>query len=94
MEAAFLRYVKRWALPVKVRKMNGQGFRDWPDRLIIGPKSFSRWVEFKRPQLGKVSAGQRALFAEFGQMNHPVVIFDDALLAATWLRAELEKHLG
>ncbi len=38
----------RWAS----RKMNGLGFRDWPDRLFIPPKGNRTrrpfWVEFKR----------------------------------------------
>lgn len=35
------------------RKMNGMGFRDWPDRLFVPPRPPRRrrpfWVEFKRP---------------------------------------------
>lgn len=37
------------------RKMNGLGFRDWPDRLFIPPvvrrrrQRSSFWVEFKKP---------------------------------------------
>lgn len=32
------------------RKMNGLGFRGWPDRLFIWPKgNRMEWVEFKQP---------------------------------------------
>jgi hypothetical protein len=34
------------------RKMNGFGFRSWPDRLFLPPERKKRmrfWVEFKRP---------------------------------------------
>ena len=39
------------ALGFLLRKMNGVGFRAWPDRLLIGPAAApgTLWVEFKRP---------------------------------------------
>ncbi len=49
IEARCLRHAKR--LGWTSRKMNGLGFRAWPDRLLIPPRR-SRlpvlWIEFKR----------------------------------------------
>lgn len=50
IEDACVRYVteRGWL----ARKMNGLGFRSWPDRLMIPPRTRSCgpiWVEFKRP---------------------------------------------
>jgi hypothetical protein len=39
-----------------VRKMNGTGFRAWPDRLFIMPNGKQCWIEFKAPGKGATPA--------------------------------------
>jgi hypothetical protein len=92
VEADFMKEVKRLGLPVKIRKMNGLGYVSWPDRLIIGPKGFCRWIEFKRPEIGKLSPGQIYLFAELAAWGHHVSVFTDGKLAAQYIVGELEPY--
>lgn len=92
VEATFMRKVKDYRLPVKIRKMNGLGFASWPDRLIIGPRGFTMWIEFKRPEIGKLSPGQEAMFKEMGALGHEVHIFTDGALAAMAVRTALNKY--
>lgn len=72
--------------------MNGLGYRSWPDRLVIGPKGFFKWIEFKRPVLGKLSDGQVDLFEELSCMGHPVEVHDDFKVALLSLELDLRKH--
>lgn len=90
IEAKFMKLVKRF--PVKVRKMNGTGFRSWPDRLLLGPKKFVMLVEFKRPKVGKLSEGQKALFEELEEMRHPVLVTTSAEYAIAELERRLIEH--
>ena len=92
VERAFLQEVRRLNLPVKIRKMNGLGNASWPDRLIIGPKKFFMWIEFKRPEIGRLSPGQEVLFAEMGEMGHAVPVFTDGRKAARELMHALREH--
>lgn len=94
VEADFVKEVKRLGLPVKLRKMNGLGNSSWPDRLIIGPRGFCRWIEFKRPELGKLSPGQEELFAELEAWGHSVPVFVDGKKAAQYIKDELSEHLN
>jgi hypothetical protein len=85
IEKKFVGELKKLAVEFKIdlkcRKMNGLGNASWPDRLIIGPKGFIMWVELKRPKIGKLSEGQKDLFADMASMGHPVQVHDDARLA-------------
>jgi len=92
VEATFVKEVKRLGLPVKLRKMNGLGNASWPDRLIIGPKKFFMWIEFKRPVIGRLSPGQETLFAEMGEIGHEVHVFTDGKLAALAVKYALRTH--
>lgn len=47
IEAAVVAYAKKKGF--LCRKMNGLGFRSWPDRLFISPHGEYLWIEFKRP---------------------------------------------
>ena len=63
------------------RKMNGLGFRDWPDRLFVrppGPSGFRRpiWVEFKRAG-GRPTDAQAHLHAELRRRGDRVEVIDD-----------------
>ena len=93
VEAQFMKKLKTLSLGLKIdlkcRKMNGMGFASWPDRLIIGPDGFSMWIEFKRPELGKLSEGQRVLFEEMRLMGHIVQVHDNSDLAIASLKFNL-----
>lgn len=66
------------------RKMNGLGFRAWPDRLFLPPNmaapwaSHSKllWVEFKKPGLAPTPA-QARLHDDLLCRGQPVVVIDD-----------------
>lgn len=90
IEAKFMKLIK--CLPIKARKMNGLGFAAWPDRLIVGPAEFSIFIEFKRPGRGKLSEGQKILFAELEEWGHPVLIHTDAREAFDDLVTRLRSH--
>ena len=63
---------------VLVRKMNGLGFRGWPDRLFIFSGGMTVWIEFKAPgKLKKLSANQKEIIAELQKRNHAVYVVDD-----------------
>jgi hypothetical protein len=47
IEKAFVRKAK--ALGCITRKMNGQGFNAWPDRLVLIPGGATVFIEFKKP---------------------------------------------
>jgi hypothetical protein len=92
VEADFLKELRKIPVPLKIRKMNGMGYRDWADRMILGPRGFIVFVELKRPRLGKLSPGQSAMIADLTELGHKMVVFDDAKLAAEWVRHELRAH--
>lgn len=91
-EQEFLKLLKQLPVELKVRKLNGLGNRDWPDRMILGPSGFMLLVEMKRKQLGKLSPGQVALFAQLSELEHVVHVFDDGKLAAEFVRQALIDH--
>ncbi len=78
IESASMRYAKKknWVS----RKMNGMGFRSWPDRLMLPPpkhKSWkiSFWIEFKRPGK-KPTIGQAKLHKKLRQRGEQVFVVD------------------
>lgn len=90
IENDFLRRLKTLGLGerLKTRKMNGLGNASWPDRLIIGPRGFAVWIEFKRPG-EPLTKGQEDLHAELRAIGQTVAVFDDAKKAANWVRDRL-----
>ena len=58
----------------KTRKMNGEGARMWPDRLIMAPKGVLVMIEFKRPEVGKLSPAQEFWHEEAKDMGHDVLV--------------------
>lgn len=69
------------------RKMNGLGFRGWPDRLFILPSGRVVWIEFKRPG-GKLTPLQEAIHAKLEALGHHVHVIDTKNAGAeTLLRA-------
>lgn len=63
------------------RKMNGLGFRSWPDRLFIPPRGKasaleSIWVEFKKP--GEVPTPDQArMHEDLRARGELVFVFDN-----------------
>ena len=72
------------------RKMNGLGFRSWPDRLIIG-NGFAFWIEFKRPG-EEPTPLQRKLHDQLGRMSQTVYVFDNAEQAVEIFREWKEEY--
>lgn len=62
----------------RTRKLNGVGARSWPDRLVLLHNGQFALIEFKRPQLGVLSAGQEDLFEELKLLDHHVLVTTDA----------------
>lgn len=84
LEARCVKYAKSRGL--LARKMNGLGFRDWPDRLFIPVKiatarksvwqSQVLWVEFKKP--GEVpTPSQERMHKDLRSRGQRVVVIDD-----------------
>lgn len=101
VENDFVKGVKTLAalyhIDLKCRKMNGLGYRSWPDRLVLGPKKFLWWVEFKRPagkgtKAGVLSQGQEDLFEELEHLGFTVYVHDDAQKALQDLEHDLIAH--
>lgn len=63
---------------VLVRKMNGIGFRGWPDRLFIFKGGVSCWVEFKAPgKLKNLSANQQEIIKQLEALGQHVYVVDN-----------------
>lgn len=71
-EEKFCRMVK--ARGGIVRKMNGLGFRSWPDRLVIGPYGVHLMIEFKRVGFG-LTPLQESLHRELKKLGQQVFVF-------------------
>jgi len=92
-EADFMRDLKKSGVEFKIRKMNGLGYRSWPDRLVLGPKRFMVWIELKRKVTGRLSEGQKELFDELDAMDHKVHVFDDGHRAADFVLGLYKEHM-
>ena len=74
----------------KVRKLNGLGQRDWPDRLIVAPHTVC-FVEFKR--IGEVlRPTQEILVKELRARGADVGVFDDADEAVQWVQSLIDRN--
>lgn len=92
-EKDFVHALKKSGIPFKVRKLNGLGYRSWPDRLILGPDRFMIMIELKRKVTGKLSEGQKDLFEELRELGHLVYVFNDGCEAARFVLAQFEAHI-
>lgn len=70
------KYIKRH-LGGKTRKMNGMGFRDWPDRMVLLPGCPVLFIEFKR-RGRDATPSQADLHKELRAMGYEVWVEDDA----------------
>ena len=95
--SALVRFGELLCIEFKTRKMNGEGFNSWPDRLIIGPKNFSMYIEFKRPpgpqggKGGQLSPGQEDVIDMLKSMGHIVEVHNDRREALRGLEIQLRK---
>jgi hypothetical protein len=92
-EADFVKALKNCGVEFKVRKLNGLGYRSWPDRLVLGPECFMIMIELKRKETGKLSQGQSDLFDELFEIGHQVFVFDDGKEAAAFVMQRFEEHV-
>lgn len=93
IEKAFLRELKK--LGLRSRKMNGNGFRAWPDRMILIPGGSPVFIEFKRPG-EKPTELQLENHKMLTELNYPVYWTDSSQEAidqiTKWLKiAKLRK---
>ena len=80
-EATFVR--KARARGFLCRKLNGAGFRGWPDQLVISPLGNIRFIEFKRPGKYKdpndgLSVNQAKVIKELRANECEVLVTDSA----------------
>lgn len=66
-----------------IRKMNGAGYRGWPDCLVEGPNAAHFYIEFKRPGKYKnpndgLSANQIEIIGKLRALNKAVLVTDSA----------------
>lgn len=64
------------ALGCKVRKLNGLGNNDWPDRLVVIPGGAIVMFEFKQPGEG-LSPTQEAFHDDLIAIGQPSYVFDN-----------------
>jgi len=63
---------------IKSRKVNGLGFRGWPDRLFPLPNERVLWCEFKRPGHKKeLTAGQKLIHRLLRKWQQRVEVADN-----------------
>ena len=82
IEASVCRWAERngWL----VAKLQWIGDTGWPDRTFI-KNGIVAWIEFKKPG-GRVSKKQRYRIQQMRDHGANVDIFDDSLVAISWLR--------
>lgn len=89
-EATFVR--KARAKGYLCRKLNGQGFRGWPDQMTISPFGVVKFIEFKRPGKYKnpndgLSANQAEVIQKLQMNNVAVLVTDSAKEALEFVGA-------
>lgn len=88
IEARVVKYAK--INGILVRKMNGNGFRGWPDRLFILPNRDVFWIEFKTPK-GSLSPSQEVVIGDLTDIRHDVYVCDDVEKGKAIIDAELSR---
>jgi len=66
-----------------IRKMNGAGYRGWPDCLVEGPDNGHFYIEFKRPGKYKnpndgLSKNQVEIITKLRKLGKQVLVTDSA----------------
>lgn len=92
IEADFREQLLKWAreneVNLKILKLNVQGTRGWPDRLIIWSGGHTLYVEFKRPGQEPRKL-QVKIHNELKEMGFDVRIFDDTKEALEYVKAKI-----
>lgn len=89
VEKPILRKLKK--LGIVAKKMNGQGSRSWPDRMIMIPGGRPFFIEFKR--LGKVLTPlQEECHKMLRSLNYDVETHDTVQGAWSAITARLEAY--
>lgn len=73
------------------RKMNGYGFRSWPDRLYLFDDEIEIWIEYKRPG-EEPSPGQRELHKRLRNQGRTVFVCDDPVQALIFCQSVIANH--
>lgn len=88
VEASFVRALKRHGLTTL--KLNLQGNRGWPDRLVLLPGGRCVFIELKRPG-GKARALQLHVHAKLRALGFEVAVCDNAVAAAAFVYAAKDR---
>jgi len=89
IENKFVRMAKE--IGCKTRKLNGMGYKSWPDRLILCPGGAVVFIEFKKPGEG-LRPAQGELHSEVHQIGHTWYTCDDADNAMEIVRNAMREH--
>lgn len=87
IEKRFVRELKK--LGCKSRKLNGTGYRDWPDRMILVPGGITLFFEFKRPG-EDLRPSQQELHNEAAELGHTWYTFDSWENAIACVRQHID----
>lgn len=90
IEKAYIRKMKTSGIKVKIKKMNGEGNRSWPDRMIMAHPGVALFIEFKRPGESATEL-QADTHEELRSLGFPVEVFDDAQVAFEWTIEQINR---
>lgn len=79
----------RW----RIRTLNGLGYRDWPDVMVLAENGLSFYIEFKRPG-EKPRPTQRIMIDDIEGLGHNVEVFDDPQKAYAWVLSLVTRNSG
>jgi hypothetical protein len=86
IEARFVKEAKK--LGCMVRKLNGMGARDWPDRLVLIPGGAVVLIEFKRPG-AELRLSQMDFQDDARAIGHYVQVYQSWEAALAYVKARL-----
>jgi hypothetical protein len=92
IEETFKKGLLRWAnghsIELDIVKMNIQGRRGWPDRMILWEGGNKVFIEFKRP--GEDARPlQEYVHEKLKRMGFKVRVYDNADAALEWVKAQI-----
>lgn len=70
-------------------KLEVEGDKGWPDRLIVMPNGKVAYIEFKRPG-GTTSEHQKDKIAKLMRLGHNVIVTNSTKTALTFIRCVLD----
>jgi hypothetical protein len=89
IERSFMRLMKEHFPEIRVRKMNGEGYRSWPDRMVCIPGGRPLLIEFKRP--GRtLTEGQNDLHGDLRALGYLISTHTSARTAFDAVRNAIE----